>query len=78
MTDAYTIGIEEEYFLVDAESKMVAEQRPEAFFAAAKAALGPQLMGEMLQSQLRSSQPARTRPRPGKRRSSRLPTATTR
>src|SRR5712675_198294 len=52
MTDAYTIGIEEEYFLVDAETKMVAEQRPEAFFAAAKAALGPQLMGEMLQSQL--------------------------
>ncbi|MEA3023297.1 MAG: hypothetical protein QOK01_2149, partial [Alphaproteobacteria bacterium] len=34
MTDAYTIGIEEEYFLVDAETKMVAEQRPEAFFAA--------------------------------------------
>src|ERR1700681_800748 len=52
MTDAYTIGIEEEYFLVDAETKMVAEQRPEAFFAAAKAALGPQLMGEMLQSQI--------------------------
>src|SRR3981189_3360474 len=52
MADAYTIGIEEEYFLVDAESKMVAEQRPEAFFAAAKAALGPQLMGEMLQSQI--------------------------
>jgi glutamate---cysteine ligase / carboxylate-amine ligase len=52
MTDDYTIGIEEEYFLVDAETKMVAEQRPEAFFAAAKAALGPQLMGEMLQSQI--------------------------
>jgi carboxylate-amine ligase len=52
MTDAYTIGIEEEYFLVDAGTKMVAEQRPEKFFAAAKAALGPQMMGEMLQSQI--------------------------
>jgi carboxylate-amine ligase len=52
MTDAYTIGIEEEYFLVDAATKMVAPTRPDAFFAAAKEALGPQFMGEMLQSQV--------------------------
>jgi glutamate---cysteine ligase / carboxylate-amine ligase len=52
MAGAYTIGIEEEYFLVDAETKTVAAQRPEAFFAAAKAAIGPQLRGELLQSQI--------------------------
>ena len=54
MTDAYTIGIEEEYFLVDAETKMVAEQRPEAFFAAAKAALGPQLAASCCSRRSRS------------------------
>ena len=49
---AYTVGIEEEYFLVDAATKTVAAQRPDAFFAAAKAALGPQVRGELLQSQI--------------------------
>ena len=49
---AYTIGTEEEYFLVDAETKTVAAERPEAFFAAAKAALGTQVRGELLQSQI--------------------------
>ena len=52
MGGAYTVGIEEEYFLVDAETKLVAPVRPEAFFADAKTALGPQLKGEMLQSQI--------------------------
>jgi carboxylate-amine ligase len=52
MAGAYTVGIEEEYFLVDAETKTVAAQRSEAFFAAAKAALGPQVRGELLQSQI--------------------------
>ena len=52
MSDAYTFGIEEEYFLVDAETKRVAPTRPEGFFTAAKEAVGPQLTGEMLQSQL--------------------------
>ena len=52
MGGAYTVGIEEEYFLVDAQTKRVAPVRPEAFFADAKAALGPQLKGEMLQSQI--------------------------
>ena len=52
MKGAYTIGIEEEYFLVDAATKLVAAEGPEAFFAAVKKALGHQFSGEMLQSQL--------------------------
>jgi len=52
MPDGFKFGIEEEYFLVDAETKMVAITRPEAFFAAAKKAIGPQIKGEMLQSQI--------------------------
>jgi glutamate---cysteine ligase / carboxylate-amine ligase len=48
----FKFGIEEEYFLVDAETKAVAATRPEAFFAAAKEAIGPQLKGEMLQAQI--------------------------
>jgi len=55
MKAAYTIGIEEEYFLVDAETKTVAAERPEAFFSAAKAALGTQVRGEFLQSQIEVS-----------------------
>src|SRR5215471_17464471 len=52
MKGPYTIGIEEEYFLVDAATKLVAAERPEAFFAAAKAELGSQVRGEFLQSQI--------------------------
>ena len=52
MTDAYTIGIEEEYFLVDAATKLVTRAMPEAFLAAAKAATNGQVMGEFLQSQI--------------------------
>jgi carboxylate-amine ligase len=52
MAGAYTIGIEEEYFLVDAATKMVAAERSDAFFAAAKAGLGSQVRGELLQSQI--------------------------
>jgi glutamate---cysteine ligase / carboxylate-amine ligase len=52
MATNYTIGIEEEYFLVDAETKMVTEAMPEPFLAAAKAALGQQVMPEFLQSQI--------------------------
>jgi carboxylate-amine ligase len=52
MADQYPIGIEEEYFLVDAETKMIATERPHDFFAAAKAALGDQLKGEMLEAQI--------------------------
>jgi len=52
MKGPYSIGIEEEYFLVDAGTKTVAAERPQAFFAAAKAALGTQVRGELLQSQI--------------------------
>jgi carboxylate-amine ligase len=55
MKAAYTIGIEEEYFLVDATTKTVAAERPEAFFAAVKAALGAQVRGEFLQSQIEAA-----------------------
>jgi glutamate---cysteine ligase / carboxylate-amine ligase len=52
MSDAYTVGIEEEYFLVDAATRQVSTMRPEAFYAAAKQVLGTQFQGEMLQSQI--------------------------
>jgi glutamate---cysteine ligase / carboxylate-amine ligase len=52
MSDDFKFGIEEEYFLVEAETKSVAIVRPEEFFAAAKKALGDQIKGEMLQSQI--------------------------
>lgn len=52
MSNEYAFGIEEEYFLVDAGSKAVAATRPDGFFHAAKAALGNQITGEMLQAQI--------------------------
>jgi glutamate---cysteine ligase / carboxylate-amine ligase len=52
MMDAYTIGIEEEYFLVDAKTKAVTRAMPKEFLAAAKAATNGQVVGEFLQSQI--------------------------
>lgn len=52
MTNDYKFGIEEEYFLVDAETKSVARAMPEAFLEAAKEATGNQVSGEFLQSQI--------------------------
>src|SRR5262245_38167850 len=52
MADSFKFGIEEEYFLVDADSKSVCTTRPQAFFDAAKEILGDQVTGEMLQSQI--------------------------
>jgi carboxylate-amine ligase len=52
MSDEYKFGIEEEYFLVDAETKSVAREMPDAFLAKLKSMTGGQVMGEMLQSQL--------------------------
>jgi carboxylate-amine ligase len=52
MTDAYKIGIEEEYFLVDAATKTIARAMPEPFLMAAKAATNGQVRGEFLQSQI--------------------------
>ncbi len=48
----YKIGIEEEYFLVDAATKSVARAMPEGFLEAAKKATGGQVAGEFLQSQV--------------------------
>src|SRR5262245_47021951 len=52
MCDDFRFGIEEEYFLVDAETKSVAREMPQAFLEQVKSVTGGQAMGEMLQSQL--------------------------
>src|SRR5258707_5615417 len=52
MKDKYRFGIEEEYFLVNAETKLATRAMPEAFLRAAKAATNGQVMGEFLQSQI--------------------------
>jgi carboxylate-amine ligase len=52
MSNDFSIGIEEEFFLVDADTKSVTTTRPEAFFAAAKTACGPAVKSEMLQAQM--------------------------
>ena len=52
MVGDYTFGIEEEYFLVDAETKLVARGMPQAFFEAAQAATQGRMHGEFLQSQV--------------------------
>lgn len=49
--DAYTFGIEEEYFLVDAATKLVTRNMPKTFLDIAKKATNGQIMGEFLQSQ---------------------------
>jgi glutamate---cysteine ligase / carboxylate-amine ligase len=52
MRGKYTFGIEEEYFLVDAATKLVARSMPESFLETAKAATSGQVHGEFLQSQI--------------------------
>jgi carboxylate-amine ligase len=52
MTNAFTFGIEEEYFLVDAETKVVAHDVPQAFFEAARAASDGRVSPEFLQPQI--------------------------
>ena len=49
---AYSIGIEEEYFLADAGTKAVAETMPAGFLKAAQNELGQQVKPEFLQSQI--------------------------
>jgi carboxylate-amine ligase len=53
--DDYKFGIEEEYFLVDAETKAVVVTRPPSFLARLKDALGDRVSGEMLQAQVEVS-----------------------
>jgi glutamate---cysteine ligase / carboxylate-amine ligase len=52
MPGAFTFGIEEEYFLVDAETKLVPLDVPAAFFEAAKAATDGRASTEFLQPQI--------------------------
>ncbi len=52
MADAFTVGIEEEYFLVDAETQLVANDVPPVFFDAAKAAADGRITTEFLQPQV--------------------------
>ena len=52
MSDSFKFGIEEEYFLVDAETKSVAHAMPASLLEKAKAATGGQVKGEFLQSQI--------------------------
>src|SRR5262245_31917226 len=52
MSDRFTFGIEEEYFLVDAETKRVANDVPQAFFDAARAASKDRVSPEFLQPQI--------------------------
>src|SRR5437667_12725309 len=48
MHGLFTVGIEEEYFLVDAQTKLVTNDMPQAFFEAARAATGGRGVGEFL------------------------------
>jgi glutamate---cysteine ligase / carboxylate-amine ligase len=52
MADLFRFGIEEEFFLVDADTRSAACAMPAAFLRAAKAATGGQVSGELLQSQV--------------------------
>jgi carboxylate-amine ligase len=55
MKDEFRFGIEEEYFLVEAETKAVARKVPKALFAAVKALTSGRGKGEFLQQQLEVS-----------------------
>jgi carboxylate-amine ligase len=52
MTKAYQFGIEEEFFLVDADTKSAARAMPKRFLEAARKATGGQVSGELLQAQV--------------------------
>ena len=51
-SDAFTFGMEEEYFLVDAKTKRLAGDVPQALFEAAKAATDGRIAPEFLQPQI--------------------------
>jgi carboxylate-amine ligase len=48
----HTLGIEEEYLLVDLETRALVPRRNAQFFAECRKALGDQVTGELLQSQI--------------------------
>jgi len=51
-TGAFTFGIEEEYFLIDAQTKLAPRDVPQQFFEAAKAATDGRVSTEFLQPQI--------------------------
>lgn len=57
MSDAYPIGIEEEYFLADAETRNAVPRMPKALMRRCKEALGDQVQTELLQSQIEIATP---------------------
>jgi carboxylate-amine ligase len=52
MTEAYTFGIEEEYFLIGRGSLAPVRRMPKPFFTACRASLGERVTVELLQSQI--------------------------
>src|SRR5258707_13309706 len=52
MAGAFTFGIEEEYFLVDAETKSLVRKMPQTFLEAANAAAAGRISPEFLQPQI--------------------------
>src|ERR1700684_894210 len=52
MANIFKFGIEEEFFLVDADTKSAARTMPASFLEAARKATGGQVSGELLQSQV--------------------------
>ena len=52
MAGDFTFGIEEEYFLVDARTKLAVRSMPETFFKAAEAAADGRISREFLQAQI--------------------------
>ncbi len=63
MAEPFSFGIEEEYFLVDAETKAVVRSMPPTLIPAAKAATANRVTSEFLQSQIE----ARTAPHTNER-----------
>jgi carboxylate-amine ligase len=55
MSETYQFGIEEEYFLVDADTKAIVVTRPPNFLSDLKQTLGDRVSGEMLQAQVEVS-----------------------
>jgi len=52
MSDNFSFGIEEEYFLIDAQTLSVVRTMPHGFLNAARKAAGGRITGEFLQSQI--------------------------
>lgn len=60
MSHPYSFGMEEEYFLVDAQTKAIVRAMPEGFLTEAKETLAGKVAGEFLQSQVEIVTPPHT------------------